>query len=220
MKRETSLQLFLGKLKQKNFFNEIEYDKFCPSGSAPARIYGTPKMHKSSSSDSFLKLRPIISSIGTFNYNLARFLCDLLSPLVPNDYSCKYIFSFVSQIKNASLSKTFLVSYDVTSLFTNIPLQEIIDIAINLIFNHKSNLNITRKEIPFRYITDTHFIFNRQFYNQINGVAMGSPLALVLASIFMGFHESKGLNEYNLNKPKFYLRYVDDILAAFDNEQD
>ena len=36
----------------------------------------------------------------------------------------------------------------------------------------------------------------------------------------MGFHESKWLNEYNLNKPKFYLRYVDDIFAAFDNEQD
>ena len=49
---------------------------------------------------------------------------------------------------------------------------------------------------------------------------MGSPLASVLANIFMGFHESKWLNEYNLNKPKFYLRYVDDILAAFDNKQD
>ena len=36
----------------------------------------------------------------------------------------------------------------------------------------------------------------------------------------MGFYESKSLNGYNLNKPKFYLRYVDDILAAFDNEQD
>ena len=36
----------------------------------------------------------------------------------------------------------------------------------------------------------------------------------------MGFYESKWLNEFNLNKPKFYLRYVDDILAAFDNEQD
>ena len=36
----------------------------------------------------------------------------------------------------------------------------------------------------------------------------------------MDFHESKWLNEYNLNKPKFYLRYVDDILAAFNNEQD
>ena len=49
---------------------------------------------------------------------------------------------------------------------------------------------------------------------------MGSPLAPVLANIFVGFHESTWLNEYNLNKPKFYLRYVDDILAAFDNEHD
>ena len=49
---------------------------------------------------------------------------------------------------------------------------------------------------------------------------MGSPLVPVLANIFIGFHESKWLNKYNLNKPKFYWRYVDDIRAAFDNEQD
>ena len=48
---------------------------------------------------------------------------------------------------------------------------------------------------------------------------MGTPLAPVLANIFMGFNQSKWLNEYNLSKPKFYLRYVDDTLAAFDNEQ-
>ena len=87
LKRETLLQRFLRKLKRKNFFNKNEYDKLYPSGSAPARIYGTPKMHKFSSSDSFAKLRPIVSSIGTFNCNLAHFLCDLFSPLVPNDYS-------------------------------------------------------------------------------------------------------------------------------------
>ena len=46
---------------------------------------------------------------------------------------------------------------------------------------------------------------------------MGSSLASVLANIVMGFHESKWLNEFNLNKPKFYSRYVDDDLAAFDN---
>ena len=97
LKREASLQRFLRKLKQKNFFNEIEYDKLSPSGSAPACIYGTPKMRKLSSSDPFSKLHLIVSSIGTFNYNLALFLCDLLSPLVPNDYSCKDTFSFVSQ---------------------------------------------------------------------------------------------------------------------------
>ena len=49
---------------------------------------------------------------------------------------------------------------------------------------------------------------------------MRSPLAPVLANICMGFYESKWLNEYNLNKPKFYLRYVGDILAVFDKEQD
>ena len=45
-------------------------------------------------------------------------------------------------------------------------------------------------------------------------VDMRSPLAPVLANIFMGFYESKWLHEYNLNKPKFYLRYVDHILSA------
>ena len=49
---------------------------------------------------------------------------------------------------------------------------------------------------------------------------MGSPLAPILSNILMDFYKSKWLNEYNLNKPKFYLRYFDDILAAFDREQD
>ena len=117
----------------------------------------------------------------------------------------------------------FLVSYRVISLFTNIPLRQTIEVTINLIFNHNPNLNITRKELKKLLLfgtLQTHFMFNSKFYNQIDEVAIGSPLAPAFAKIFMGFHESKWLNENNLNKPKFYLRYVDDILAAFDNEQD
>ena len=49
---------------------------------------------------------------------------------------------------------------------------------------------------------------------------MGSSLAPVLANIFIGFYKSKWLNKYNRNKPKFCLRYVDDILDFFDKEQD
>ena len=210
-------------MKQKNLFNEIEYNKLYPSGSAPAGIYGTPKIPKFSSYDSLPKLRPIVPYVGTSNYNFTRFLCNLLSHLVPNDYSCKDTFYFVSQINNANFSKTFLVSYDVTSLFSNIPLQETIDIAINLIFNHNPNLDITKGELEKVFLfapSQIHFIFNSKLYNQIDGVAMGSPLASILANIFMGFHGSKWFNEYNPNKPKFYLRYVDDILAPFDNEQE
>ena len=73
----------------------------------------------------------------------------------------KILFSFVSQIKNANLPKKFLVSYDVASLLTNIPLQETTDIAINLIFNRNLNLNIAKTELkklyPFCYITDSFY---------------------------------------------------------------
>ena len=100
------------------------------------------------------------------------------------------------RIKNTNLSKKFLVSYNATSLFTSIPLQEIIDIAINLISNDITNLNITRKELKKLLVfarSQTHFIVNSKFYNQIDGVAMGSPLPALLANIFMGFHELSGL---------------------------
>ena len=89
-------------------------------------------------------------------------------------------------------------------------------------FNNDPNLNITKKELKKLFLfatSQTHFIFNSKFYKKIDRVAMGSPLAPVLANIFMGLYKSKWLNEYNFHKPKFYLRYPDDILAAFDNKQ-
>ena len=64
------------------------------------------------------------------------------------------------------------------------------------------------------------FIFNSKFYNQIDGVAMGFHLAPIFANIFMSFYEFKLQNECNLSKPKFYLKYINDILAAFGKEQD
>ena len=144
---------------KKTFFNKNVNDKLYPFGSALAHIFGTSKMHKFSPRDTFPQLYQIASSIGTFNYDLAHFLCDLLSPIVPDDYSCKDTFSFVSQIKNGNLSGKF-VSYDVISLITNIPLQETIDIVINLIFNHSQNLNITKKELKKNFasccITDSN----------------------------------------------------------------
>ena len=84
---------------------------------------------------------------------------------------------------------------DVTSFFTNIPLQETIDKAINLILNHNFNVNITKKKLKnFSFLLhQTHFIFNSKLYNQIDGVAFGFLLARVLANIFMGFHRSKWL---------------------------
>ena len=153
------------------FFNENEDDKLYRSGCAPALIYGTPKLHKFSFSNTYPKLRWVVSSIGAFNYDLVHFLCDPLSPVPPNDYSCKDTFSFVTQIKNVNLSGNFLVFYVVTSLFTNTPLQDTTGIVINLILNHNPNPNITKsnlKNFPFFATSQIHFLFNGNFYNQID----------------------------------------------------
>ena len=219
MKREASLQRSLRKLKQKIFFNKNEHDILYHSCSAPACIYGSPKMCRFSSSDSFPKPRPTVLSIVTFNYNIARFLCHLLSHVVPNDYSCKDTLSFVFEIKNGNVSGKFLASFNAISLFTDIPLEETINIAINLIFNHNCNLKINKKELKKLSLfatLQTHFLLNNKFCNQIDGVAMGFPLAPPLLDILMGFYKSKWPSEYNLNKPIFYVRYVADILGAFD----
>ena len=63
-----------------------------------------------------------------------------------------------------------------------------------------------KKELKKLFLFATsqaHFLFNSKLYNQIDGAAMGSSFAPVLANIFMSFYESKWLNEYNLHKPNF-----------------
>ena len=101
--------------------------------------------------------------------------------------------------------KNFLFPAMSFSLSTNISPEETIDIAIHLIFNHNPNLNITRKELKrvFLFATShSHFIFNSKFYNQIDGVVMGSPLAPVLASAWF-FTNISGLINIILTKLNF-----------------
>ena len=78
-------------------------------------------MHKCSCSHLIHKRNAIALFIETFSCNLDRYLSDLLSPLIPSEYSFKDTFSFVSQIKRANLIGK-CVSYYVTGVFNNIPL--------------------------------------------------------------------------------------------------
>ena len=116
-----------------------------------------------------------------------------------------------------------LISFDVANLFTNIRLSEAIDIAINLIFENSPDIKFTKRELRklFRIATsETHFTFNGSIFDQIDGVAMGSPLAPVLANLFMGFHEQNWIEQATNVKPIFYKRYVDDIFAVFESDAD
>ena len=65
-----------------------------------------------------------------------------------------------------------------------------------------------------------HILFDGNYYDQIDGVAMGSPLRPVLANLFMGFYEKQWLKEFNFCKVFLYRRYVDDIICLFNCEVD
>ena len=134
--REGQLQRFLRKIKDKNLFDENMYKKIYPCGSKLATIYSLPKTHKMLFDSDYFSLQPIISSIGTYNYNL--------DPVISKEHCAKDSFSFCEEIQQVSSNDSFLVSYDVCSLFTSIPLQETIQIAVELIFQNNLQLKVMK----------------------------------------------------------------------------
>jgi len=146
-------------------------------------------MYKDREPNSTPPSRPIVSSIGTYNYNLAKYLCNLLAPHIPTDHCATDTFTFVWDIQSLSMSCKFMVSFDVESLFTNLPLEECIDLVVNYI--SEGNPYPDPTSLFTTATAQTNFLFNGFFYDQIDGVAMmGSPLAPVLANLFMGHHEN------------------------------
>ena len=77
---------------------------------------------------------------------------------------------------------------DINSLFTNVPLEESIEICTNNLFKNKYIVHgltkIEFQDLPFLATKESHFIFNNMLYRQIDGVAMGSPLRPSLADAF------------------------------------
>ena len=157
MYRESKLQRYLCHLKK--YIPQEVYENIYPTGSVPSRLYGLPKVHKITGNLTVPPLRPIVSSIGAYNYKLAKYLSEILQPLVPKTHSASDTFSFVSELSNVDLQNKFLVSFDVVSLFTNIPLEESINLAVDKIFEtNASELSKTHLKKLFLIATSqTHF---------------------------------------------------------------
>ena len=97
---------------------------FSPTGTRLAHFYGLPKTHKDR-----LAMRPILSATQTYNYALAKWLDTNLKPLSLNRYTVTDIFDFANEIRSLEIANgDILVSYDVSSLFTNVPLDETIQL--------------------------------------------------------------------------------------------
>ena len=95
-------------------------------------MYGLSKIHKPLV-NGFPRLRPILSAINTGKYKWAKFFVPLLKPFTSNNYTVKDSFDFGKDITQQS-SKLFMAALDVDSLFTNVPLDETIEICVNELF--------------------------------------------------------------------------------------
>ena len=182
-------------------------------------FYGPPKVHKQG-----IPLRPIVATCGSPQSKLAKWLADSLSPLLGKISNSHLLHSsdFISRIRTLGPTPGRLISLDVTALFTNVPIDFVID---NL--KRAAHNNIFEPPIPIdqfcelvRLCVDaTIFTFEGEVYKQKFGVAMGSPLSPIFANLCLEFIE-----EYHIKnlpddiKPFIWVRYVDDIFIIYQHD--
>ena len=151
------------------------------------RVYGLPKIHKHDR-----PLRPIVLSINSPTYNLAKMLSRILNPLVGKScHSVQNSHHFVQMLHKFKLQlKDIMVSFDVVSLFTKVLIMEAVDIISDLLpgdsnLGERTDLtpdiiiDLLKKCLATMYF---QYQLHDSFYQQTEGAAMGSPLFPVIAN--------------------------------------
>ena len=195
-----------------------QYRKLYPSAADIPKFYGLPKVHKAD-----VPLRPIVASRGSLMYETARFIADILTPLVGKTEH--FIANSADLVEKLSAfvpqPDELLVSYDVTALFTSIPVQESVDIIRRRLENdntlqQRTTLSVDHIcELLDCCLTTTYFTFEGQFYQQKEGAAMGSPVSPIVANLFMEDFEERALALFH-TPPRYWGRYMDDTMTVLN----
>ena len=190
-----------------------------PSSHQAAKLYATAKTHKFQDLGDItveqLTVRPIMDQTNIMAYNTSQIMSKYLQPLAENEYIIKDTLKFPKFIRDNPINDNEEdVSYDVVSLFTNIPVSETIEFILTEIYDKKQLQPICSKLIMRRLLTklssECLFSFDGKLYRQQEGCAMGNPLSVVLANIHMARLEREVVHP---EKPILYKRYVDDVFC-------
>ena len=187
----------LKRVKTKTGLDSNIYKSMYPTGCVPPKFYRLPKIHKPDT-----PLRPIVSSCGSVTYGVAKELTKILKPLVgKSPHHITSTQDFVEQARHIKMEPgECLSSYDVSALFTSVP----IDPALNII-KDLLDKDTTFKERTVMEVGDiilileiclknTYFSLQGQFYEQVEGAAMGSPISPIVANLYMEYLEQKALS--------------------------
>ena len=212
-------------VEMKGYITRAQYLSLYPSDPSPPLFYGLPKVHKPG-----VPLRPIVSTIGSVTYNLAKYLARLLTPLVgQTDSYVKDSKNFAEFVRNLQIGDDeIMVSFDVKSLFTSIPVEVACEAA-----EKRLGIEMGKEDSNFRASTGmevdeimrllrlclncTYFQLDGEFYKQKRGTAMGSPVSVVVANLFMEEFEQEALKSFP-HQVKVWKRYIDDTFVVLKTE--
>ena len=168
-----------------------------------------------------------MDTVGNNHYGVLMFLTSLLNPLTQNEHHLKASFSAAEQIKQIPVNlydKGYkLVSFDVKSLFTNVPLDKTIKVMLDRVYNKKQITTTLKKTTLKKLIRDTcsktTFLSGGTIYEQKDGVSMKSSLGSVLANIITTELERLVVSRLiRSGCMKFYARYLEDTLLLVKPE--
>ena len=210
--------------KNNNFISETEYTQLRPHGSnsPAARFYGLPNILKNN-----MLICPIVSFCGRATYNTAKFITEILQNYCGKTSSfVKDSTDFIKKIKHLSinLEEETIVSFDVIALFTSITVPFALPVINSKISNCTNFTDVwkipTEKFIKLLQVTITNctFCFNKKFYIQLQGAAMGSTVSPVIANIYMEHFESLAIPT-SPTLIKWWFRYVDDVHSVTRKDQ-
>ena len=205
----------LKRVKSQTGLDSNTYKSMYPTGCVPPKFYGLPKIHKPDT-----PLRPIVSSCGSVTYGVAKELAKILKPLVgKSPHHINSTQDFVEQAKHITLAPgECLSSYDVSALFTSVPVDPTLNIIKDLLVKDHTLKERTVMEVGDIILLlefclkNTYFSFQDQFCEQVEGAAMGSPVSPIVANLYMEYLEQKALSTAP-NPPRFWHRFVDDTFV-------
>ena len=158
----------LKQLNDSHVISDTEYKKLKPGGSRFGILYGLCKIHKSLINNC-PPFRPILSAVKTPSYNIAKYLVPILEPITTNKFTIKNSFEFAKDVIEQD-SGLYMASLDVESLFTNIPLEETINISCDSLFSNEIKINnFSRNDFEklFRMALQNNFNFDGKSINKL-----------------------------------------------------
>jgi len=193
-----NLRELLTRWKNNQYITFTAYRSLYFSEGTLPRAYGLPKVHKPN-----FPFRLIVSSVNSPLYQLAVYLHKIMIGSFPKALSfIENSFELTNKLKNVHLNNDFkLISLDVVSLFTNIPIELAMESVTNRWNYIEYNTSLPKSEflLAVKFVLDsTFFTFNNIVYRQVFGTPMcvGSPLSPIIADIVMQDIEKKALNHH------------------------